>query len=283
LSYANTPKVNNFTLSTYEKENDFGIGVFDAHARVFDPIVPRFWQIDPLSELSKRFSPFAFSMNNPLRFIDPDGMMASMVGADGLTNDQWVANRGNADKEDEFKITNKEKKKENKNENGKMTTSTFELKDIDKKAYPEFSQLVQGLRDYVKKNKNVMKALLDYSGLSKEEILKYLEYDNGPKINIVEMTGRYGYFNGSDDVNAINVDKSWVLGYEIAQLNSTKQATGFVLAATLLHEFVHLGRNSKHLSEGIYDYGFGFEKGAYGGNIIEKENAIKLYKQYFKK
>ena len=73
LSYQNTPKTNNFTYSTYEKENDFGIGVFDAHARVYDPIVPRFWQIDPLAEKFVEYSPFNFALNNPIKFADPDG------------------------------------------------------------------------------------------------------------------------------------------------------------------------------------------------------------------
>lgn len=84
LNSVNTPKINNFTYSTYEKENDFGIGVFDAHARIFDPIAPHFWQIDPLSELSRRFSPTAYANNNPLRFIDPDGMISK-----GLIDDIW--------------------------------------------------------------------------------------------------------------------------------------------------------------------------------------------------
>ena len=279
LSYLKlTWKADNFKFTG--KESLQGTGFIDFGARLYDNIVPRFTTIDPLSELSRRFSPTVYANGNPLRFIDPDGMEATeTVGADGLTNSQWVSANGSIDKEDEFKNMNKEKKKESE----KNTTSNFELNDKDKKTYPKFSQLVQDLRSYVKKNKNVMAALLDYSGLSKEEILKYLEYDNGPQINVVEMNGRYGYFDGSEDVNAINVDKSWVLGYEKAQLNSTKQSTGFVLAATLLHEFVHLSRNSKHLSEGIYDYGYGFEKRAFGGNIIDKENAIKLYKQYFKK
>jgi RHS repeat-associated protein len=263
------------------KEELQGTGYIDFGARLYDPLVPHFTTIDPLSELSRRFSPFTYAQNNPLRFIDPDGMMATeTVGADGLTSSQWVAARGSIGKEDEFKNVNKE----NKTRNDRIsTTITFELNEKDKKTYPKFSQLVQGLRDYVKKNKNVMQALLDYSGLSKKEILKALEYDNGPQINIVELTDLYGYFDRNESMDAINVDKSWVLGYEKAQLNSTKEATGFVLAATLLHEFVHLGRYSKGLSEGIYDYGFGFEKGAFGGNIIEKENAIKLYKKYFQK
>jgi RHS repeat-associated protein len=93
LSYQNTPKINNFTYSTYEKENDFGIGVFDAHARVYDPTVPRFWSIDPLAELSRRFSPYVYAYDNPTRFIDPDGMYSTEewkrdngVTDDDLTN-----------------------------------------------------------------------------------------------------------------------------------------------------------------------------------------------------
>jgi RHS repeat-associated protein len=73
LNYVNTPKVNNFTLSTYEKENDFGIGVFDAHARVYDPTTPRMWQQDSMSESFTFLSPYNFNANNGLKYIDPDG------------------------------------------------------------------------------------------------------------------------------------------------------------------------------------------------------------------
>ncbi|MDZ7899128.1 MAG: DUF6443 domain-containing protein [Arcicella sp.] len=73
LSLVNTPKINNFTLSTYEKENDFGIGVFDAHARVFDPVTPRFWSQDIMSEKHFDLTPYSFVKNNPVMFVDLDG------------------------------------------------------------------------------------------------------------------------------------------------------------------------------------------------------------------
>jgi RHS repeat-associated protein len=73
INSVNTPKINNFTLSTYEKENDFGIGVFDAHARVFDPVTPRFWQIDPLAEKYFDLNGYNYVANNPILLIDPFG------------------------------------------------------------------------------------------------------------------------------------------------------------------------------------------------------------------
>ena len=67
-------KVDNFKFTG--KESLQGTGFIEFGARWYDNIVPRFTTIDPLSELSRRFSPTIYANNNPLRFIDPDGMQA---------------------------------------------------------------------------------------------------------------------------------------------------------------------------------------------------------------
>ncbi|MDZ7897950.1 MAG: hypothetical protein U5N85_07975 [Arcicella sp.] len=52
-----------------------GTGYTDFGARWYDNAVPGFTRLIPLCETSRRFQwPFTYGNNNPIRFIDPDGM-----------------------------------------------------------------------------------------------------------------------------------------------------------------------------------------------------------------
>ncbi|MFN5772337.1 RHS repeat domain-containing protein, partial [Flavobacterium sp.] len=57
--------------------DELGLNVYDFSARVYDPADGRFWQVDPKAEHLKQvgMSPYSAFANNPIRYIDPTGMI----------------------------------------------------------------------------------------------------------------------------------------------------------------------------------------------------------------
>ena len=60
--------------------------MYDYGARYYDPSIGRFLSVDPLTEKYPGWGPYAYVFDNPLKFVDPDGMEGESIHEDANGN-----------------------------------------------------------------------------------------------------------------------------------------------------------------------------------------------------
>jgi len=74
-----TDPINNYKYNSKELQTDLSLQWLDYGHRFYDPQIARFHSIDLMADSSRRWSPYHYAANNPIRFIDIMGDSAWSV------------------------------------------------------------------------------------------------------------------------------------------------------------------------------------------------------------
>ncbi|MDR6544581.1 hypothetical protein J2810_000621 [Chryseobacterium rhizosphaerae] len=149
-----------------------------------------------------------------------------------------------------------------------LSSPNFKMRRIDQIKYPKFTTIIKNLKEEIQNNPATLNRLVQLTGLTESQIIGSLTFGQGPTIKLVpNLTGpsgpNYGNFNPANPT-FININLDFVLGLEQASLSSTRHATAFLLAVTVLHEFIHFGNYISGYDTNGNEMGNLFEISTYG-------------------
>jgi RHS repeat-associated protein len=127
-----------------EFQDELGLNFYDYGARNYDPAIGRWMNIDPLAEKYDNSSPYVYTVNNPVFFIDPDGMRIRWATWSDVQKDEELSKQFSSRKE--YREARRELKKEYREtmKNSETASAIYNDLDADSATHTIYAQKTTG-------------------------------------------------------------------------------------------------------------------------------------------